>query len=105
MTEATQQIEMEVDNSINSDKTRLHGKGSSDFIRLLSWTYFLVSVAASFYLMAKLDGPTIGWSAGLVISSLMFLAVSHVLAAISDNIRLIAKKSLSTELKAEVDQR
>jgi hypothetical protein len=84
----------------------LPGGDSADYLRLVSWAILISGVFGGLYVvftlggvqsssyLARKDPVIIGYGIGLIIGSIFTSVLCHTVAAISDNVRTIAKNSI-----------
>lgn len=84
-------------------KEELPGEGAADFLKIVAVLYLVASVIGGIYLMmqkvgassysTKSDPTYVAYGIGIIISGIVFFALSQVLAAICYNVLTIAKNS------------
>lgn len=91
----------------------LPGESSSDMLRLLAWIFLIGGIAAGIYVIASLsevpyrtystrkDPVIVGYGIGLIVTSIFMSVFSYALAAISDNVRVVAKNSVKAAKESQ----
>lgn len=85
-------------NTVSIQKPAAVGSESASMLRIFAWMYFIIAVIGAIFCFVNKELNSaigIGFGVGILLSAFLGLVGCYVFAAISDNIRVIAEKSLS----------